>query len=134
MMQPPRLRCQQLRGGDDGYANKATHLWSRNDGGKCGQSSGLSASFHHCKSFVGVSFSLPLSCNHQRESSVSTSSSLPLSCKHRRESSVNIFSSLPLSLPLFHNHQYVALFAHPSSPRCSCWRWSIDGFVIDQPS
>ena len=43
MMQPPRLRCQQLRGGDDGYANKATHLWSRNDGGKCGQSSGLSA-------------------------------------------------------------------------------------------
>ena len=43
MMQPPRLRCQQLRGGDDAYANKATHLWSRNDGGKCGQSSGLSA-------------------------------------------------------------------------------------------
>ena len=43
MMQPPRLRCQQLRGGDDGYAKKATRLWLWNDGGKCEQSSGLSA-------------------------------------------------------------------------------------------
>ena len=64
--------------------------------------------FYHCESFVGASFSLP--------------SPLPLSCNHRRESSVNTSSSLPL----FHNHQYIAWFAQPSSPRCSCWHWSIE--------
>ena len=35
MTKSPRLRCQQLRGGDDGYANKATHLRLWNEGSKC---------------------------------------------------------------------------------------------------
>ena len=35
MTKPPRLWRQQLRGGDDGYANKAMHLRLWNEGSKC---------------------------------------------------------------------------------------------------
>ena len=44
------------------------------------------------------------------------------------------FVGASFSPPLFHNHRRVALFAYPSSPPRSCWRQSLGGFVIDQPS
>ena len=50
------------------------------------------------------------------------------------ESFIGASFSLASSLPLFHNHRRVALFAYPSSPPRSCWRRSLGGFVIDQPS
>ena len=50
------------------------------------------------------------------------------------ESFIGASYSLPSSLPLFHNHRRVALFAYPSSLPRSCWRQSLGDFVIDQPS